>query len=190
MSYNDDPEGVEAGSWDQVILYRYCLLLAEAVDEKKKDEAFWDKFWGWVGRVAALLGLIALMVFFPFGEAAAPALVAVLTLCGSISVILGVLTLLHSLFSAMEKSGQLERDARDKFFRLGQNDPEAVAEIGELMSRSKALRAAVQNGLLTSILALAAGRLLRPVALALNFQGFVDDVQTLFEPVAPNGEAT
>jgi hypothetical protein len=181
--YDDDESGMEPGTWDQVVLYQYFIQLKETIAEKKKDEKLWEEIWGWVGRLAALLGLLALMVLFPFGEAAAPALVSLLALCGTISVVLGVLAMIYHLFTQLQKAGKLEVEAQDKFFRLAQTDPDAVIEIGELLSQSRALRDGVISGAIITILSLATAHKLRVVAAALNFQAFFQDVETLFAPV-------
>ena len=182
QSFYDEDDGVARGTWEQVVLYRYIERLTAAVDEKRESDEFWAAFWRGLAKVAALLALLALMVVFPFGEAAAaPALASFLALCASGAAILGVMTMVHDLLSGLEQAGRLELEARDKLFRLAQVNPDAVLEVGTLLSRSKALREAVAKGLVLTIVTLGAARKLRTVATALNWHGFASDVETLFE---------
>ena len=94
--------------------------------------------------------------------------------------------MLHDLCDTMQKSKQLEADARDQLFRLGQKNPDVLVKIGELLSRSNALQDEVANGLLLTILRLGVASKLQGVAAALNFQGFFQDVETLFAPAGTN----
>jgi hypothetical protein len=189
QSFHDEDDGVARGTWEQVVLYRYKERLTAAIDEKRESDEFWAAFWRGLAKVAALLALLALMVVFPFGEVAAgPALASFLALCASGAAILGVMTMVHDLLSGLEQAGRLEVEARDKLFRLAQVNPDAVLEVGRLLSRSKALREAVAKGLVLTIVTLGAARKLRIVAAALNWHGFASDVETLFEPeVSPAG---
>jgi hypothetical protein len=179
-----DLDDTTRGSWLQVVLFRYMQRLEHVVDAKRKTEAAWEQFWSTIRRLTALLALVALMIFFPFGDAATlPALTAVLTLSASGAAILGVVTLLvYDLLGGLERAGKLELEARDRFFRLSQTDPDAVTEIGELLTRSQAVRDGVGRGLLVTVLTLGAAHKLKAVSAALDFEGFASDVETLFAP--------
>jgi hypothetical protein len=172
------------GGWSQIVLYRYLTRLEQAVLAERESAAAWEAFWAAMRRVTALMALVALMAVFPFGDAATlPAMASVLTLCASGAAILGVVTLLvHDVLGSLERAGKLETDARDRFFRLSQTDPEAVTEIADLLTRSRTLRDGVARGLLLTILTLGASHRLKPVAAALEFEGFASDVETLFAP--------
>ena len=172
------------GSWIHVVLFRYMNRLERVIAAKRRTEAAWEEFWSHIRRLTALLALVALMLFFPFGDAATlPAVATVLTLSASGAAILGVVTLLvYDLLGGLQRAGRLELEARDRFFRLSQTDPDAVTEIGDLLTRSRALRDGVERGLLLTILTLGAAHKLKPVAAALEFEGFASDVETLFAP--------
>jgi hypothetical protein len=183
VSFYDDSNGVEPGTWTEVVLRQYCDRLSEALRAKKRDDTSTDKVWGWIGRAGALFALVGLMAIFPFGEAAlGPTLATLIALSGSSAVILGVLTILHSLFDTLQKATSKEADARDQFFRLAQDDPDALQEIGMLLAQSNALRVGVAKGFLSNILTLGAASKLKVVAYALTYQGYYQDVETLFAP--------
>lgn len=188
-SLNEDPAQISPGSWEHVVLFQYSQRLSEAAAQRAQRDKAWQEFWSILGRLAAALGLIALMAIFPFGDAAiAPALASLLALAGSAATIIGVLVLvLHDVIGTLQAAGQLEADAREQLFRLGQTDPEAIQEIGALLSRSRELRAAVGRGLLVTVLTLGAARRLKVVTAAMEFDGFITDVGTLFEPSASDG---
>jgi hypothetical protein len=178
-----DTAGVNPGTWTQVVLFQYCIRLTAVVEEKKQDKEFWEKFWGWIGRVTALLSLIALMAIFPFGDApVAPILASLLSLAGWLSTALVILTMVYDFLGRLQLENQLEADTRDKLFRLGQTDPEAIREIGEFLSHRRPwLEDFIKESFLL-IITLGAAHALKAVDVALNFHGFFQDVNTLFAP--------
>ncbi len=175
---------VEAGTMEAIALFRYVLRLADEVDRRRTTEEAWAKFWAVLEWIGAALGLIALMAFFPFGEAAAPALVAALNLAGTAAAVIGVVVLvLHQVLGAMQEAGELDRSARDQLFRLGQNDPEALGDIARALARSRALRDSVLQGAFLTVLSLGAAHKLKAIAVALEFQGFLGDLEAVFQPL-------
>jgi hypothetical protein len=188
-----DPAGVNPGTWTQVVLFQYCIRLTAVVEEKKQNKEFWEKFWGWIGRVTAFLSLIALMAIFPFGDApVAPILASLLSLAGSLSTALVILTMTYDFVGRLQLENQLEADTRDKLFRLGQTDPEAIREIGEFLSHRRPwLEDFIKESFLL-IISMGAAHTLKAVDVALNFHGFFQDINTLFasgeEESAPGEE--
>ena len=130
------------------------------------------------------------MLIFPFGEAAvAPALVTALQLAGTAAAVIGVVTLiLHQLVGSWQEAESWIGKQVDRLFRLGQDDPDALAEIGQALARSAALRRAVESGALTAVLTVGAAHRIKALGVALEFQGFADDVETLFGPVEMQAE--
>lgn len=189
LSLLDDEELVERGTWNQAVLFQFCQRLAAEIDARKENDAWWAGFWRWVERITAALALIGLMLVFPFGEAAAPALVAALSLAGTTAAIAGVVTLvLHHFIGSWVQAGKLDQEVGNRLFRIGQDDPEAIIEIGEALGRSAALRRAVQEGAVLTLLTLGAAHRLKAISVALEFKGFAEDVETLFAPVDTTAE--
>ena len=174
-------------TWSQVTLYNYRLQLSQIIKVEEERQSSIKFYWNVAARIGAAVGLIGLMAIFPFGELAAPSLVLLLEFAGGTGAILGILTMLNETFFALEKLGDLNAKAREKLFRLGQTDPTALYELGVLLSQSKALCTALIKGALVLILTMPLARL-RVAAAALNFQGYVQDVETLFEEGEADGD--
>jgi hypothetical protein len=178
----DDEMRVPAGTWNRVVARNYLNRLGAWRDAEEGAEATVTGILAVAYRVAAALSLFALLAVFPFGEAAAPGLVAALVALGYAAAGLTLTLYLVDAVRALDQAGQLTREAQDQLFRLGQDDPEAVALVGRLLSESIAMRTAVLTGAIGVLLTLAAASALRPVAVALDAYGAIDDVETLFGP--------
>lgn len=171
-------------SWEHAVLKRYYVYVKDEVDKRKQSQKDWDKVWGWVGRVTAALSLLALLAFPPFGLGAvgvAPAIATALSIVGSAAIALAVITLLVDLFDLFTREKeQAAKELREQMYKLGQTDPEALNEVGAVLHRNHELRAAMTTGLFLTLFKLALAKKIKPVALALELDGFLDDMQTLF----------
>ena len=178
--FYDDEDAVVRSVWGQRVLDNYRVRLSQTISDRERDARSVNAIWNVARRVAAALALIGLLAVFPFGEAVAlPPFVALLELAGGAAAVLGILTMLHDTFGTLEAAGQLDAKAQERFFRLGQTDPEGLAEVGRLLSGSQELRSAVTNGGLLLLLTMPVAQL-RIATAALNFVGLVQDVEILF----------
>ena len=172
----------EEPSWRSVVARRYVLALEAALDEVRKNAEAWGKFWGFITWATAMLSLLALMALFPFGTAAAPALIAVLTLAGTVAAALTIVVMIHEIIGTIAQTEQTADELRMAVFRLAQHEPLALFDVANTLSRSDKLRAALTTELLTTLVKLAVASKLRPFALALELEGFLSDVEDLFHP--------
>jgi hypothetical protein len=122
------------------------------------------------------------MAMWPFGTATAPALIAALTLAGSVAAALTIVVMIHGIIGTLAASDQTAAELRTEVFRLAQHDPVALFDVANVLSRSDKLRAALTTDLLKTLVSLAAASKIRPLALALELEGFLSDVQDLFNP--------
>ncbi|MEU9284670.1 hypothetical protein AB0D57_08025 [Streptomyces sp. NPDC048275] len=180
----EDKEHFPEGSWEQIVLTRYLHTLSLEIERREKSDEAWRTFWGWVGRIAAVLALIKLMAVFPFGTAAAgSALAAVLAFAGHTAAVLSIVVLLvDGIYGTLVAMGKADKDARDQLFRLAQEDPEAFRDISRLLGRSHAIRRMFAEGLATMLVRMGLARV-RIIAFALELDDFLDDVRTAFAPL-------
>lgn len=176
-------------SWERAVLMQYHLYLRAQLDEKARDQARWDQVWGWVGRVTAALSLLTLLAFVPFGSGAAAVaapIVTALSIVGGAALALTVVMLLHDLWDLFAEARQAEATGlREKMYELGQADPEALSEVAAILRRNHQLRDALTTGLLTTLFQMALARKIKVLALALDLDGSLDDIEILFAtPVA------
>lgn len=181
-----DSGEIQAGTMDQIVLERYLRALTDEMQQRREADEAWAKFARWLEVFGALLALAALMVIFPFGDAAAPALATALAVAGGAGVAVGIALMVNQALMDLIKAGKLEQDAADKLFRLGQDDPEAVVEIGQALAQSQALRYALAEGAFLAVLSLGAAHKVKMVARALNLQGFLADLQSVFSALEPS----
>jgi hypothetical protein len=182
-----DPSQVAPGTWNQIVTFRYGHVLAQTVEQMRRDANASQVWWGRIRRLTAALVLIGAMAFFPFGEAAAPALLAVLSASATTGAVLAIMTLLHDVMEAVIAKGQMERDTRDQLFKLAQYDPDAFMELGALLSRYASLKEALTSGAIKTLIVLAVSHKLKAVAEAMNFADFYQDVEVLFGPGESGG---
>jgi len=171
-------------SWEHAVLKRYYLYVKAEIDKKIQNQKDWDKVWGWVGRVTAALSLLALLAFVPFGLGAiavAPAIMTALSIVTWGAFTLMVISLLHDLYDLFTyKKEEASKNLREQMYKLGQTNPESLNEVGALLRRNREVRDAMTTDLLLNLFKLALAKKIKPVALALELDGFLDDMQTLF----------
>lgn len=170
-------------SWRGVVARRYTLALEAELDHVRANAEAWDKFWGVITWATAMLSLLALMAVFPFGTAAAPALIAALTFAGTVAAALTIVVMIHEIIGTIAATEQTADELRFEVFRLAQHDPLALYDVAFTLSRSDKLRAALTTDLLKTLVALAVASKIKLLALALELDGFLSDVEDLFYPL-------
>jgi hypothetical protein len=178
----DNPP-LRSDSWESAVLYQYRRRLALVIEEQQKQDETWQTIWRWLGRLTALLALVALLAFFPFGDlAAGSALATILGVAARTAAALSLLMLfVHTILGQLQLAWRLEEQARDQIFRLFQSDPEALREVGTLVSRSAVIRRQLGQGLLQILIEAGLSRF-KIVAQALDLADHIDNFETLFTP--------
>jgi hypothetical protein len=170
------------GSLRQVVLKHHCLELEARLEASREDKAFMDSLWHALEVVAAAAGLLLAVLSIPFGAGAVgvpAALAAFLTVLGLATAVLGVVLMAGSVLQLMQRKLEADDELSRALLRLGLLDAAALAELGTMLSNHHALARAAGPGMMLELVKLAAAHRLRPVAFALDMEGFLDDVETL-----------
>lgn len=170
------------GSFRQAVLKHHCLELEARLATARERKAFMDSLWHALEVVAAAASLLLAVLLIPFGAGAVgvpAALAAFLSVLGLATAVLGVVLMAGSVLQLMQRNLEANDELSRALLRLGLLDAEALAELGTMLSNHHALARAATSGMMLELVKLAAAHRLRPVAFALDMEGYLDDVETL-----------
>ena len=181
LELEDNP--VPAVSWERIVLRQYRARLAQEIDAQRAADRAAEIFWRTLAWLAALLAIVAFLALFPEAVTMAPALATAAAFAGKAAVVLGlVVFVVHDVVGSLVRATEIEADARDRLYVLGQQDPEQLRALGSLLAESAMIRRRLGEGLLMLLLQVGLSKF-TVIARALDLQGFLDDVRTLFSPL-------
>lgn len=164
------------------VLRQYVIALEGRLDQLRDDAAFVDSIWRALELAVALAGLLLAVLSIPFGAGAVAvpaALAATLSAAGLFVAVIGIALLAHSIASLVIADGAAAGELRDTLLDIGRDDTRALLEIGELVSRHTAVHEALTTGLALELAKLVAQHKLRALELALDLDGYLDDIEML-----------
>lgn len=164
------------------MLRQYVIALEGRLDQLRDDAAFVDSIWRALELAVALAGLLLAVLSIPFGAGAVAvpaALAATLSAAGLFVAVIGIALLAHSIASLVIADGAAAGELRDTLLDIGRDDTRALLEIGELVSRHTAVHEALTTGLALELAKLVAQHKLRALELALDLDGYLDDIEML-----------
>lgn len=183
-------EAEAPNTFRHAVLRQYVLELEGRVSRELDDQAAIDSWWHFAEMLVAAAGLLLAVLLIPFGPGAVAvpaALATFLALAGLAITVSGIVLLAGSVVSLVGQSLDAESELKRKLVSLGRDDLSALLELGGLLSRHHALVRALTSGMLQELVKLAVAHKLRPVAYALDMQGYLDDIRMLSEPMPEQG---
>lgn len=166
----------------RAVLMHHCLELEARLKREKLDAKFYESIWHYFQVVAAGASLLLAVLSIPFGAGAVgvpAALSAFLAVLGIASAVLGVIVMVGSVLKLVGKALDADDDLSRQLLHLGYWDAEALDHLGSMLSSHHEVTKALTTGMLGEMVKLAAAHKLRPVAFALDMQGYLDDMETL-----------
>lgn len=141
-----------------------------------------DRMWHRVEMTLTFCGLVVGLVTLPFGagEAILPASLAVWATIGGVALLVGTVVILtRSILVAL--SGALQADAtlRDRLIEIGQQDPEALEELGAFILSRRELAASLTRTVVEELAEMAVQRLLPPLAFAIDLRDHFQAMDSL-----------
>lgn len=172
-------------TWERAVLESYLNRLTEVIEKKRQDKKEWEARFGWIRYIAAGLSLLALLAVFPFGLGAvgvAPAIVTALAIIEVSAFLSAIIVIIHDLISLFAARNEEADALRQKLIELNQSDPEAFVNLSYVLARLHTYEKAISYDLVVTLVKLAAAQKLKPVAMAMQMEGYIGDMETLMQP--------
>lgn len=166
--------------WRTVVLKQYridlerTLALLSAAGEQSRQR------WHYVEVVVAIAGLIVAAISIPFGAGAVgvPAGVTLALSVLQITLLLaGLVLMVHAIVELIAANLTASDELQEKLIELGQQNPKALREVAATVARNHEQFKAATSGLVLEVIKLAAAHKLRPIAFALDIEGYLNDVE-------------
>lgn len=165
-----------------IVLTHYRIDLERRFAEMTLEESRSHQRWHYVEVAFAIAGLLVAAISIPFGAGAiaVPAgLTFALSILHSALAIFGLVLMVKSITGLIEQNLQARDELQNELIAAGQLDPEALREVGALAARNRELFNAATSGLALEVVKLALAHKLKPIAFALDLDGYLDDVEML-----------
>jgi hypothetical protein len=180
-------------SWERFVLRVHRRDVKAEAEKRAARDARFRTIRDWLVRVVAGLAIIAFLATFPFSEAlgaaAAPALLALLNLAGTLAGALGLAMLaVETGLALLVERGEASETLQARLYQLGAADPMTLAAIGGLLGHRSRIVEGVLVQILQTALTMSAARI-KVLEKLLDVYGSFDDMEALFAPAPSSDES-
>jgi hypothetical protein len=175
--YRDQMPGLR-----NAVLTQYRVDLERKLAELEAEENRSRQRWHFVEVIVAVAGLLLAAISIPFGAGAVgvPAgLALTLSVLHTALLLTGLVLMVKSIGELITANMQARAELQARLIEVGQTDAKALRDFAGVAARNHALFDSATTGLALELVKLALAHKLKPVAYALDMQGYFDDVEYL-----------